>query len=791
MRVNIEWLRDWVDIDLEPDDLAEKLTVAGLEVDAVETAAPPFDGLVVAEITAVEPHPNADKLVLCRVNDGNAQHAVVCGAPNASAGLRTPFAPVGAVMPGGSRIRQAKLRGVESEGMLCSAKDLGLAESSEGLLELPEDAPVGLSVRDYLKLDDAVLDIDLTPNRGDCFSVLGIAREIAATQNLELHSVLGAAIKPTHEERFEVSLEAGEACPRFVGRVIRSIRTDAESPSWMVERLRRVGLRAIHPVVDVTNFVMLELGQPLHSYDLEKLNEKITVRLARDREKLSLLDGREVDLEDDVMVIADGSGAIGLAGIMGGSSTGVTDETTDVFLESAFFTPDAMAGRARKFGLHTDASMRFERGVDPEQQSRAIERATELLVDIVGGNAGPLNESTLQEHLHQMPVIALRHERLQSVLGMGIGAKAVERSLESLGMSVSRDTAGWTVTPPAFRFDLRIEEDLVEEVARMIGYDNIPVIPDLRAGHLGTEIESRFSEERLADLLAARGYSEIISYSFVDEELEAAINPGSDIARLANPISSELGVLRRSLWPGLLKTASQNLSRQQSRMRLFEMGVQFSIRSGEIEETRVVAGLAAGSRYPENWDGDPNDTDLFDIKTDIEAVFTATGKAEELSFVAAEHPAMLPGKTARIFLGDKAIGWLGSIHPSLQKKLDLKTQPVLFALRLDETLNASLPTYHGYSKYPSVRRDLALLVNEDVSAERIVDCIKQQAGGILQNVIIFDIYRGKGIDSRLKSVALGLILQDTSRTLTDADVDRMVGSVTEHLGRVLGATIRT
>ncbi len=791
MRVNIEWLRDWVDIDLKPEELAEKLTVAGLEVDAVETAAPPFDGLVVAEIAAVDPHPNADKLVLCRVDDGESQHSVVCGAPNAAAGLRAPFAPVGAVMPGGSKIRRAKLRGVDSEGMLCSAQDLGIAESSDGLLELPEDAPVGLSVRDYLKLDDAVLDIDLTPNRGDCFSVLGIAREIAATQDLELRAGHGNAVPPDHDEIFEVNLEAGEGCPRFVGRVIRGIRTDAESPSWMVERLRRVGLRAIHPVVDVTNFVMLELGQPLHSYDLGKLDEKITVRFAKAGETLSLLDNRDVDLENDVMVIADESGAIGLAGIMGGSSTGVTDETEDVFLEAAFFSPDLMAGRARKFGLHTDASMRFERGVDPEQQSRAIERASELLLDIVGGSAGPLNESELPEHLAEMPAIELRHERLQSVLGLAVGAKAVEASLKSLGMSVSANTESWSVTPPAFRFDLRIEEDLIEEVARMVGYDNIPVIPDLRAGYLGTAKESYFSEDRLADLLAARGYSEIISYSFVDEELEAAINPDSEIARLSNPISSELGVMRRSLWPGLLKTASQNLSRQQSRMRLFEMGVQFSIRSGKIKETRVVAGLSVGSLLPEHWDGDTPDADMFDIKCDIEAIFAATGRTAELNFAVAEHPALLPGKTARVQIGEKAIGWLGSVHPALQKKLDLKTQVVLFALRLDETLNAQIPTYHRYSKYPSVRRDLAILVAEEISAKQIIDCIKEQSGAILQNIIIFDIYRGKGIDSRLKSVALGLILQDTSRTLTEADVDQTVGSVTEHLGRVLGATIRT
>ncbi len=791
MRVNVDWLRDWVDIDLAPEELATRLTVAGLEVDSVDAAAPEFEGLVVAEIASVEPHPDADRLVVCEVNDGKEQHSVVCGAPNAATGLRAPFARIGARLPGGLKIGRAKLRGVVSEGMLCSGEELGLSEKSAGLLELPQDAPLGQSVRDYLRLDDAILDIDLTPNRGDCFSVLGIAREIAATQGLELEPPAETAVTAQHDAIFDVALEAGEGCPRFVGRILRDISPQGVTPAWLVERLRRVGIRAIHPVVDVTNYVMLEFGQPLHSYDLQKLDTGIVVRLAHGGEKLTLLDGREVSLEPDVMVIADRSGAIGLAGMMGGRSTAVDGATQDVFLEAAYFSPSAMAGRARRFGLHTDASMRFERGVDPEHQARAIERATELLLTIVGGKPGPLNESKLPEHLNRNAPILLRHERLQSVLGLGVGAETVEKSLSVLAMDISREEGAWRVSPPAFRFDLNIEEDLIEEVARMVGYDNIPITPELKAGHLGTADESRVTEDRLADLLAARGYSEIISYSFVDEELEQAINPGTVVAKLANPISKDLSVLRRSLWPGLLKTASQNMSRQRTRMRLFEMGTQFSSDAEKIEESPVLAGLVAGGRWPEHWDFEAADIDFFDVKSDLEAIFEATGKAAELRFSAAEHPALTPGQTARVKLNERPIGWLGSLHPALKHRLSLRTDVILFALRLEETLQSAIPKFHAYSKFPSVRRDLALLVSEEVSADQIIECVRDQAGDILQNIVIFDVYRGEGIDSRLKSVALGLILQDTSRTLTDADADQMVASVTEHLGRALGATIRT
>ncbi len=791
MRVNLEWLREWVSIDLEPAELAERLTVAGLEVSSVEAAAPDFEGPVVAEITGVQPHPDADRLVVCEVDDGRKQHVVVCGAPNATSGLRAPFAPVGAQLPGGVKIGRAKLRGVTSDGMLCSGQDLGLSEESDGLLELAEDAPLGESIRDHLRLDDAILDIELTPNRGDCFSVVGIAREVAATQGLELEPPANVPVKAQSSATFNVTLEAEAGCPRFVGRLIRGISITATSPVWLAERLRRAGLRAIHPVVDVTNYVMLELGQPLHSYDERKLDTGIVVRLARKREKLKLLDDREISLDPDVMVIADSSGAIGLAGIMGGNSTAVDAQTQDIFLEAAYFSPPAMAGRARRLGLQTDAATRFERGVDPENQARAIERATALLVEIVGGEPGPIVETKLSDHLAANEPILLRHDRLQAILGLDVDTESVEHILKILAMDVTQHKGGWRVTPPGFRFDLRIEEDLFEEVARMIGYDNIPVTPELSAGHLGTATESRVTEDRLADLLAARGYSEIISYSFVDEELENAINPGTAMAKLANPISKDLSVMRRSLWPGLLKTATQNLSRQQNRMRLFEMGAQFSVVAKKIVETHVLAGLVAGSRWPEHWDSDATAADFFDVKADIEAIFQLTGRLDELQFSPAEHPALRPGQTARLRLAGEHIGWLGALHPVLEHRLELRTNVILFALRLEETLQSALPNFRAYSKFPSVRRDIAVVVDENISVDRIIESVRENAGDMLQNVMVFDVYRGKGIDSSLKSVALGLILQDTSRTLTDADADHTVSSVTEHLGRALGATIRT
>lgn len=791
MRVNLHWLRDWVEFDLEPNALADKLTIAGLEVDSVLPVAGEFSGVVAAEIVSCKPHPDADRLRVCEVSNGKTTSVVVCGAPNAREGLRTAHAQVGAVLPEERQIKAASIRGVESAGMLCSAVELGLSDDAAGIIELPGDAPLGADLRDYLALDDQVLDIDLTPNRGDCFSVTGIAREIAASQGVGMPPPVVEPIAAVNDDTFAVSLDAGEGCGRFAGRVIRNIATNVASPIWLAERLRRAGLRAIHPVVDVTNYVMLELGQPLHGYDLGKLDGEIIVRRGQSGEKLTLLDAREIELDEDLVVISDRSGAIGLAGIMGGLSTAVDDDTVDVFLEAAYFSPAVISGRARRFGLHTDASMRFERGVDPLQQRRAIERATALLLEIAGGEPGPVLEEVATVGLPNVDPITLRGERLGAVLGQALPPQTVETSLELLGMDVAANGGNaWQITPPSFRFDLKIEEDLIEEVARLVGYDNIPASPEFGASQLGTASEDRVEDEAIADLLVARGYSEIISYSFIDAELGELVNPGVPPERLANPISSDLSVMRRSLWPGLLSAAAQNLSRQQERLRLFEIGPQFETGADGTAETIVVAGLACGTRWPEHWDLSSDDVDFFDVKSDVEALVELSGRHSAVRFRAAEHPVLRPGRTARVEIAGVDAGWLGELHPAAQRALDLKKTPILFALKLENLTTASLPEYRAYSKFPSLRRDLAIIVANDVEAENVVACVRDAAGANLQNVNVFDLYRGPGIDSSRKSIGLGLILQDSYRTLTDEDADRTVAAVVEHLESELGATIR-
>jgi phenylalanyl-tRNA synthetase beta chain len=791
MRVNVEWLRDWVELDGDANRVADDLTTSGLEVESVEPAGAAIEGVVVAEVESVERHPNADRLSVCSVYDGGERFQVVCGARNVAAGIRVPFAKVGAQLPGGKAIGAAELRGVRSEGMLCSAKELELPDDVDGLLLLDADAPLGVSIVEYLRLDDAILEVNVTPNRGDCFSVLGLARELAARRDLPL---LKRDLRPgptARSERFPVELKAPEQCPRFAGRVVRNVATGKKSPLWLRERLRRAGLRAIHPVVDVTNYVMLELGQPLHAYDLDKLAGRIEVRLAKSGETLVLLDGKSVELRDDVLVIADESGPVGLAGIMGGLSTAVTAESRSIFFEGAFFAPGAIAGRARRYGLHTDASLRFERGVDPSQQGRAVERATELLLAICGGEVGPL---TLTEHSAAAPKrlpIKLRRARASSVLGLTVPDSRIGRVLERLEMRVERDADGWRVTPPTFRFDVAIEEDLIEEVGRMVGYDQIPATPGLASERLGRSTESSIQSDRVADRLTARGYSEVITYSFVDAELEQAINPGAEEVRLANPIASDMAVLRRSLWPGLLAAGRQNLAHQRSRFKLFELGPQFEADGAGVRQTSVLAGIAVGSRAPEHWDGAGADVDFYDVKGDLEALFQLTGGAVEFAFEAAVHPALAPGRTARIVRDSQPVGWIGVLHPDLQSRLDKKRSAVLFALQADAAFVARVPQFHSYSKFPTIRRDLAIVVAEETSAASVVACASAAAGDTLRHAIVFDVYRGTGVDSRRKSIGLGLILQDVSRTLTDADADRTMQSVTLRLERELGATIRT
>ena len=790
MRVNLDWLREWIDFELDPQELANQLTIGGLEVGSIEEIIWSAKGILVAKVIDIHSHPNADRLTICEIDTGDGCRSVICGAKNVRKNLITAYAPPGAILPDGRTIELMELRGVASDGMLCSPVELGLADEHSGLLELDANAPLGIRVEDYLRLDDVVLDLELTPNRGDCFSVLGVSREIAALNGKSFKTPIFEAVSAQIADKFPVILESKDACPRFVGRVIRGVSTRGVSPSWMRERLRRSGVRAIHPIVDITNYVMLELGQPLHSYDLEKLSGAVHVRYAETSEEVILLNGSKIKLDPTVLVIADNSGPIGLAGIMGGDSTAVESTTTDVFLEAAFFTPASIMGRARKFGLHTEASLRFERGVDPEHQLRAIERTTELLVEIAGGKAGPITIVENKSYLPSNDSIPLRHDRLESVLGLSLNPGTVESSLDLLQMEMQKQENGWLVTPPKYRFDLAIEEDLIEEVGRMVGYDALPVIPEIGARQLGMATENCISEDRIIDRLIDRGYSEIISYSFVEESLEAKINPNSVCVRLANPISKELGVMRGSLWPGLLTTARRNLSRQRSRIRIFEVGTQFSQESKEIKETRIVAGLVSGALWPEHWKNDNRDVDFFDIKGDLEALFALAGYSDAVVFSPSEHPALTLGKTARIISHGEPVGWLGELHPELQQSIDIKTSTILFSVELESLLLGKVPIFETYSKYPSVRRDLALVLDEEISSKEITECIREIAGNKLQDIKIFDVYRGQGIESSRKSLALGLILQDTSRTLTDGDVDQIIRSVITHLERVFGAKIR-
>jgi phenylalanyl-tRNA synthetase beta chain len=793
MRVNLDWLRDWAELGGDAERAAAELTTSGLEVDAIEPLANASAGIVVAEVLRVEKHPNADRLSVCIVDDGVDQHQVVCGAPNVAAGIKAPFARVGAVLPDGKRIGAAELRGVQSKGMLCSAKELGLVDDVNGLLLLDADAPKGAPIAQHLRLDDAVLEINVTPNRGDCFSVLGIARELAARRNVPLKRYEPARQAPGGlADTLPIALNAGASCPRFAGRVLRGLSTQARTPLWLRERLRRAGVRPIQPIVDVTNYVMLELGQPLHAYDLAKLDRSIEARFARANENLTLLDGRAVPLTDDMLVIADARGPVGLAGVMGGKSTAVSDTTDSVFLESAFFAPAAIVGRARRIGLHTDASLRFERGVDPAGQVRAIERATELLLTICGGQAGPVTNVERSSDLPPRPPVALRRERLRAVLGIEVPAAEVAAIFARLDMRVAPTGDGWRVTPPSFRFDVSIEEDLVEEVGRMFGYDAIPATPGAVVERLGTASEHSVAADRIADQLVARGYAEAITYSFVDPELEALVNPGTTTVELANPISSDMAVLRRSLWPGLINAARLNVTHQRSRLRLFEIGPQFVAAEGGVAQTSVVAGLALGARGVEHWDGGSGvEVDYFDVKGDVEALLRLAGRAAELRFEPGKHPALTPGRTARIFRGAEAVGWLGALHPELQKRIDKKRTAVVFAVQLEAVTSARVPAFVRYSKFPSIRRDLAIVVDNGVSAEALTKAVREAAGELLRDVIVFDIYRGKGVDSRQKSVGLGLILQDSSRTLTDEDADQKQRSVMQKLEREFGAAIRT
>ncbi|MBN7795938.1 phenylalanine--tRNA ligase subunit beta [Parahaliea mediterranea] len=799
MKISEQWLREWVNPELSTDELAHQITMAGLEVDAVEPVAGDFSGVVVAEILSAEQHPDADKLRLCQVSAGDETVQIVCGAPNARAGLKAPLARVGAVLPGDFKIKKAKLRGVESFGMLCAEQELGLSDASDGLMELPADAPVGADIRCFLGLDDRLIEIGLTPNRADCLGIAGIAREVGLLNRLPVSEPVIDTVAESHGDTLDVELKAPVHCPRYLGRVIRNVDLSRPSPLWLQEKLRRCGVRSIDAAVDVTNYVMLELGQPMHAFDLDKLSGGIVVRTAQPGESLELLDGQTVELNTDTLVIADHSGPLAMAGIMGGQPSAVGEGTRHLFLEAAFFAPDPLAGRARGYGLHTDSSHRFERGVDFELQHRAMERATQLLLEIVGGEAGPVTEAVSADDLPARPDVTLRAARIKKLLGIELAAEDVERILSGLGLGVSATAEGWTCTVPSWRFDIAIEADLLEELARVYGYNNLPVTRIRADLAMPARKEAEVSPRTLRRHLSARGYREAITYSFVEPKLQQVFDPGLEPVHLANPISADMAVMRTSLLPGLVSAVLRNTHRQQPRVRLFETGLRFikgEERSSDepglpgLRQEPTLAMVATGQRFAESWAAAGEAADFFDLKGDLESLLSLGRAAQEFEFVAGTHPALHPGQTARIRRQGVDVGYIGVIHPTVQAQLDLNAPLYVCEIDLKAVVDARQPAFSELSKFPEVRRDLAVLVDKAVPAAELMANVRAAAGAYLTDLRLFDVYAGKGIDPERKSLALGLTFRDQSRTLSDEDVNLAVNQVVDSLEKNYNAELR-
>ena len=791
MKFSESWLRQAVNPNISTEDLVAQVTMAGLEVDAVESAAPEMSGVVVGEIISVEQHPDADKLRVCQVAGGGEIAQVVCGAPNARAGIKVPFATVGAKLPGDFKIKKAKLRGVESFGMLCAQTELQLGDDDDGLWELPVDASVGSDLIDYLELNDNIIEVDLTPNRGDCLSIRGLAREVGVLNKAAVTEQACAPVDATIEDRISITLEAPEACARYVGRVIRNLDLTQPTPQWMQEKLRRSGVRSLGPAVDVTNYVLLELGQPMHAFDLSKIDGGIVVRMGRD-EKVKLLDDSEVVVDTQTLVIADQSKALAMAGIMGGDESAVGDDTTDILFESAWFNPLAIAGKARNYGKHTDSSHRFERGVDSQLQVAAIERATALMLEICGGQAGPVVIEESAEHLPAPATIKLRDAHLAQQLGLVIGAVEIDDILARLGLTfVARDDQGSTWVAPSWRFDIAIEQDLVEEVARIYGYNNLPTSTPTMALELQAKPERQQDLSIFRQQLVASGYQEAVTYSFVDPDLQKLVDPETVGIALQNPISADMSVMRTSLWPGLLTTAIYNLNRQQNRVRIFEAGQCFVPgENGALTQNMALAGLICGSRTPTGWTASKDKVDFFDLKGDLEAVLALTGLAEQFSFTAAEHPALHPGQSAMVSRNGEQVGWIGQLHPKLQAQLDFSTPVYLFQVDVAKVSESRLPKFSEVSKFPAVRRDLAFLMDSQIASADLMSEARNAAGEHLVDLMLFDVYQSKDIDNKGKSLALGLTFQHASRTLTDDEINMSIDRVVKKLDIKFKAELR-
>lgn len=794
MKFSELWLREWVNPAISSDALSEQITMAGLEVDGVEAVAGAFHGVVVGEVMECAQHPNADKLRVTKVNVGGERLLnIVCGAPNCRQGLKVAVATVGAVLPGDFKIKAAKLRGEPSEGMLCSFSELAITDDHSGIIELPLDAPVGSDIRDYLALNDHTIEISVTPNRADCLCILGVARDVAVLNALALTEPEIVPVDVVIQDTFPINVEATQACPRYLGRVVKGINIKATTPLWMSEKLRRCGIRSIDPVVDVTNYVLLELGQPMHAFDLSRLDGGIVVRMAKDGEVLRLLDGSDATLNSDTLVIADLQKALAIGGIFGGEHSGVNEDTQDVLLECAYFNPLSITGRARRYGLHTDASHRYERGVDPALQHKAIERATRLLLDICGGNAGPVIDVTSEKDLPVRATIELRREKLDRLIGHHIVDEKVSTILSHLGCQVTKTNAGWQAVAPSWRFDMEIEEDLVEEVARIYGYDNIPNVATLAPLTMTQHREADLSLKRVKTMLVDRGFQEAITYSFVDPKIQSLVHPDEEALILPSPISVEMSAMRLSLWSGLLEAIVYNQNRQQSRLRLFESGLRFvpdqSADLG-IRQDMMLAGVITGTRYEEHWDLTRQAVDFYDLKGDLEAILALTGKQSAIEFRAEANPALHPGQSAAIYLGEERIGFIGVIHPELERKLDLNGRTVVFEVCWDRLADRVVPDAKDISRFPSNRRDIAVVVSENVLAGDVLTECKKVGANQLVGVNLFDVYRGKGVAEGYKSLAISLILQDTSRTLAEEEIAATVAQCVAALKQRFQASLR-
>ena len=787
MKFSERWLRDLCNPPLATEALCEKLTMSGLEVEETTPAAPPFSGVVVARIESVAPHPDAARLHVCAVDaGGTGKLQIVCGAPNAAAGMLVPCALEGAILPGGMTIKRATMRGVESHGMLCSAKELGIDDDASGLLTLdPSHAP-GTPLRQALALDDTLITLKLTPNRADCLSLAGIAREVRAITDAKLNLPVIASTPVTFDGSRAVQVVDAQACPRFVARLIDGIDPKAPTPAWMKQRIERSGIRSISAVVDITNYVMLEQGQPLHAYDDRLLDGDIVVRFARDGERLTLLNGQVLELEPGLLLVADEKKPLGLAGIMGGEHSGIADDTTRVYLEGAFWNPAVIQGKMRRLGFVSDAGYRFERGVDFDGCARAVERATQLMLEICGGRAGPLTDALSKDNLPSRDPVRVRTARVARILGVALPAESIRAAFSRLDFAFTQDGADFMVTPPSFRFDLALEEDFIEEAARMHGYDAIPARPAAHVQHMLADPETCRAPLALKRTLADLDWQEIVTLSFVDSEVEAAISPMARPVRVQNPIASQCDVMRTSLLPGLLQTLQTNLNRKESRVRIFELGRTFQHAAAGFAQPTQLGGLAYGGAAPEQWGLPSRDVDFYDVKGDLETLAAPSRLTTEFS----AHPALHPGRCAAVMIDGVASGWLGELHPRLVSHFGLPKAPVVYELAVDPLITLAIPVGRQVSRLPIVRRDLGLVVDDNVPVQALLDALNDAKPSHVEAIRLFDVYRGSGLTEGKKSLAILVLMQDTSRTLTDADIAATEACLLSAARKKFGATLR-